>query len=280
MKRNTLEVGLHQWEPWHESIERSRRELGFDPAWPDEKVNQWAVDNYVALIRPRAEAEVAALRLPPSFFQYWEDCFYNEYKDASGRPHPERVRRLRSDRNSAPPLPFDASLSWDSGEDVHDPWLPVLIRIHAEFCTRELFNAAANHAWVTLRNHLWLNHTTVHPVAVLARKVRPNTSERKRSAQDRFMRQEATFEDLLREVWMSEEIQGRLQEIMESGASSQRRKRFVSGLRKIVYDRVRRWLGDDAPLAPRRGRWQEAMPTPDARPPSNAALDSSHSRSN
>ena len=267
MKRNTLEVGLHQWEPWHESIERSRRELGFDPAWPDEKVNQWAADNYGALIRPRAVVELAALRLPPRFLEYWEDCFYNEYKDASGRPHPDRVRRLRTDRKSTPRLPFDASLSWDSGEDVHDPWLPVVIRIHAEFCTRDLFNAAANDAWVTLRDHLLLSQTTLHPVAVLARKVRPNTSERKRSAQDRFTRQEATFEDLLSEVWMTEEIQGRLGGIMESGASSQRSKRLVRALRKIVYDRVRRWLGDDAPLAPRRGRWQEAMPTPDARPP-------------
>ena len=262
MKRNTLEMAIHRWEPWHESIERSRRELGFDSNWPDEKVNQWSADNYVGLIRPKAEAEVAALRLPPGFFEYWEDCFYNEYKDANGRPRPERVRRLRSDRESVPPLPFEASLSWGSGEDVNDPWLPVVIRIHSEFCTRDLFNAAANQAWLTLRNHLWRNQTAVHPLAVLARKVRPNASETKRNAQDRFERHQATFEDLLLEVWTSEEIHGRLQEIMDGGASAQRRKRAVSSLRKTVYDRVRRWLGDDAPPASRRGRWLEVMSIP------------------
>ena len=113
MKRNTLEVGLHQWEPWHESIERSRRELGFDPAWPDEKVNQWAADNYGALIRPRAVAELAVLRLPPRFLEYWEDCFYNEYKDADGRPRGKAPTGIVPDHD----LPRESSVVTDAPQN-------------------------------------------------------------------------------------------------------------------------------------------------------------------
>lgn len=263
MKRNTLEKGLLAWEPWHESIERSRRELGFDPSWPDDKVTQWMANNYDPIIRKKGEEEVAALGLPPTFKEFWEDCLYNRYKDANGRPHPDRVQRVRTGRKSELPLPFRAYLSWDEDEDIDDPWLTVRIQIHGEFCTRDLFDTAANDAWGTLAEHRRNKQTSFHPVAILARKARPNVSERKRSALDRYSEETHGFEDLLREEWESEQIQRPLREGLRQSSDPLRRKRVLRRWRKTVYDRVRRWLGGAAPPATRRGQWQLAMPEPE-----------------
>ena len=262
MKRNTLEKGLLAWEPWRESVQRSRGELGFDPAWSDAKVTQWMADNYDPVIRKKGQDEVAALGLPPNFTEFWEDCLYNRYEDTSGRPHPERVQRVRTGRKSELPLPFKTYLSWDEDEDADDRWLTVLIQIHGAFCTRDLLDIAANEAWGTLAEHLRKNQIKLHPVAILARKVRPNLSERKRSARDRYLEGTASFEDLLREQWESAEIQRPLREGLRQSSIPDRRKRVLRRWRKTAYDRVRRWLGESAPHAARRGQWLEAMPEP------------------
>ena len=57
MKHTSLEKGLLGWDPWHESIERGRKELGFDPTWPDDEVNGWA-NNHTPRVRKMAKDEV------------------------------------------------------------------------------------------------------------------------------------------------------------------------------------------------------------------------------
>ena len=250
------------WDEWHESIERGRRELEFDPAWSDERVGEWVAKHYPTRVRPKAQAEINAMGLPPTFLEFWEDCLYNEYRGGEGKPRPAMIHRVRSGRRSEPNPPFKVALVWEPDEDVHGPWVRMEIMIHTEFCTHDLYQDAASLGWDTIRQHLYLNNITPHPVAVLATKVKPNVSERKENAIDRYVAGEVSFDDLITEEWESPEVRAQLAKVMATYPTQYKRDRELKAVQKKVYNKVKRWFGSSAPEAEVRGQWRKAMPLP------------------
>ena len=93
MNPQTYQQALHLWPPWEESIETSRWELGYDAGWPAEEAVAWIQANYVERVRPQGEAELRRMDLPPNLFQYWEDCFYCDYRDEAGSVDFSKIRR-------------------------------------------------------------------------------------------------------------------------------------------------------------------------------------------
>ena len=176
MERQTFERALHTWDEWHESIERSRKQLGYDPQWTKDSCITWIEEHY-AEIRKHADDELKKLELPPTLREYWEDCFYSDYITPDGKTDYSKITRRLSERKSLPHLPCDYGVVWYEDEDIHDPWLRVEIKLHARFATRELFNYAARYAYESVKSHLWSEKVQTHPVCQWLKGGRPPTDE-------------------------------------------------------------------------------------------------------
>jgi len=163
MERQTFERALHAWDPWHESIDQSRRLLGYDPKWPKDTCLTW-IEKHYPKIRKQAEDELKRLELPPNLRDYWEECLYCDYRTVNGKTDYSRITSHLSEYKSLPQLPCDHGLVWHEGEDIHGPWLRVEIRIHKRFVTKELFSYAAKFAYETIQSHLWSENVENHPV--------------------------------------------------------------------------------------------------------------------
>jgi hypothetical protein len=172
MEKQTFERALHAWEPWYESMEQSRELLGYDPRWPKDNCIDW-IEKHYPEIRKQAEDELKRLELPPTLYQYWEDCFYSDYKTQEGKSDYDKITRCLSERKSLPQLPCDHGVVWHEDEDIHDPWLRVEIKIHARFATKELFNYAAKFAYETVQSYLWSENVQNHPVCQWLKGGRP-----------------------------------------------------------------------------------------------------------
>ncbi len=164
MKNTTFERALHQWDKWQDSIERSRAKLGYDPKWQWNKSVKWIVAHY-ALIAEQAKAELAILQLPLNLQQYWEDCFYSDFRDAKGNVNTDKIKRRRSARRSLPDLPCSWGLVWHENEDIRSPWLRVELRIDARFATQELYDFAAACAYPSILSFIENNGIKPHPVS-------------------------------------------------------------------------------------------------------------------
>jgi hypothetical protein len=153
MNRWTFERAIHKWDKWHDSIDRCRATLGFDPKWSREACINWIEEHYLD-IRSHGEKELKSLELPPTLLEYWEDCFYSDYRMNDGKTDYSRITRRLSDQKSLPPLPCDISIVWHEEEDIHDPWLRIELKIHTRFITYEIFNYASRFAHETVKSHL------------------------------------------------------------------------------------------------------------------------------
>ncbi len=176
MERQTFERALHAWDPWHDSIEQSRKLLGYGPKWPRETCISWIEEHYPA-IRKQAEGELERLELPPILRNYWEDCFYSDYRTADGKTDYSKITSHLSETKSLPHLPCDHGLVWYENEDIHGPWLRVEIRLHKRFATKELFNYAARFAYDTVKSHLWSENVKPHPLSQWLKGGRPPADE-------------------------------------------------------------------------------------------------------
>ncbi len=96
MKQQTYERALQMWPEWRKSVEKSRRELGYDPRWPDRKALDWIEANYVRAVQPLARSELHRLNLPQNLPNYWEDCLYCDYTRLDGSVDHQRIRRRRA----------------------------------------------------------------------------------------------------------------------------------------------------------------------------------------
>jgi hypothetical protein len=177
MKRKTFQRALHAWSKWDNSIDRSRKLLGYDPAWPRDKCISWIENHYSTIIRKQAEEELKRLELPPTLREYWEDCFYSDYKTKSDKTDFSKITRRLSDSKSLPELPCDHGVVWYEGEDVNDPWLRVEIKIHARFATREIFDYAAWQAYEDVKISRWRMGLKKHPVCRWLKGGRPPADE-------------------------------------------------------------------------------------------------------
>ena len=176
MERKTFERALHNWPDWYDSIERSRKHLGFNVRWPI-NIRRGLIKKRYPEIREKAEAELKRLGLPPTLREYWEDCFYSDYRTMDGKTDYRKITRFLSKRKSLPHLPCDHGVVWYEEENVHDPWIRVEIRMHAQFVTKELFNYAARHAYDTVGSHLWSEQVKPHPVCQWLKGGRPPSDE-------------------------------------------------------------------------------------------------------
>ena len=176
MEKQTFERALHAWEPWYESMEQSRELLGYDPRWPKDNCIEWILEHYPA-IKKQAKDELERLELPPTLRQYWEDCFYSDYRNRDGKTNYDKITRLLSEHKSLPELPCDHGLVWRKDEDIHGPWLRVEIRIHKRFVTKELFSYAAKFAYEIIQSHLWSENVENHPVCHWLKGGRPPADE-------------------------------------------------------------------------------------------------------
>ena len=176
MEKQTFERALHAWEPWYESMEQSRELLGYDPRWPKDNCIDW-IEKHYPEIRKQAEDELKRLELPPTLYEYWEDCFYSDYKTQEGKSDYDKITRCLSERKSLPQLPCDHGVVWHEDEDIHDPWIRVEIRLHARFATKELFNYAAKYAYQSLESHLQSENVHPHPLCQWLKGGRPQIDD-------------------------------------------------------------------------------------------------------
>lgn len=101
MERQTFERALHAWKEWHNSIRQSRKLLGYNPKWPKDTCIGWIEEHYPA-IREQAEEELKRLELPPTLYQYWEDCLYSDYLRQDGKTDYGKITRCLSAQKSLP----------------------------------------------------------------------------------------------------------------------------------------------------------------------------------
>lgn len=176
MKRKTFQRALHTWPEWDDSIERSRKLLGYDPAWPRDTAINW-IEKHYPEIRKQGEDEIRRLELPPTLRDYWEDCFYSNYKTKSGKTDFSKITRRLSDSKFLPELSCSHGVVWYEGEDVNDPWLRVEINIHARFATRETFDYAAWQAYEDVKISRLRMGLKKHPVCRWLKGGRPPADE-------------------------------------------------------------------------------------------------------
>lgn len=180
MEKQTFERALHMWDKWHESIETSRTQLGFDVKSPAEDRIQW-INDHVSELRAQTEIELKKLDLPPSLSQYWIDCLINDYRTQRGDTDYSKITSfVATETNTTkalPKLPCEHGLVWYDDEDIHDPWIRVEIKIHARFATKELFAHAAKYAYMALETHLASEQVQPHPICQWLKGGRPRADE-------------------------------------------------------------------------------------------------------
>lgn len=176
MERQTFERAIHSWDKWHESIEQSRKTLGYDAQWTRDTCINWIEEHYPE-IRKQAIDELKRLELPPTLREYWEDCFYSDYRNKDEKSDYSKITRCLSKGKSLPHLPCDHGVVWYEDEDIHDPWIRVEIRLHVRFATKELFNYAARYAYESVESYLWSENVQPHPLCQWLKGGRPPTDE-------------------------------------------------------------------------------------------------------
>ena len=176
MERQTFERALHAWDKWYDSIEQSRKLLGYNPGWSRDICISW-IEKHYSDVKQRAEDELKRLELPPTLRQYWEDCLYSDYKTQDGRTDYNKITRCLSDHKSLPELPCDHGVVWYDNENIHDPWIRVEIRLHARFATKELFNYAAKYAYESVESHIWSENVQQHPLCQWLKGGRPQIDD-------------------------------------------------------------------------------------------------------
>ena len=280
MERQTFERALHLWPDWHESVSRARLELGYDPKWPTQEAVSWIERNYPEKIRPRAEAELEKLGLPPNLFQYREDCFYCDYRRPDGSSNFDSIKRRlayeETDRDgkatgrwlpgvrSLPELPYEVSVVYYPGEDIHNPWVHIELTVHASFVRRDnLFDAFGTA--LKLTRHLETTGRVGevrHPVSALVARAKPNRSDRKRSAVERYKRGEIDLEGLLEEEWYRPEAQSDIALNVQHRNRSWSIDKAIRSEQDKLYNRVRGWLPDPKPKLGRNSAWRDRLQLP------------------
>lgn len=280
MEADTLERALHLWQPWHESIRKSREELGYDPNWAVDRAVAWIEVNYEEVICPQAEAELCLMALPPTFQEYWEDCFYCDYMRRDGSVDFTKIRRRigyeETDRHgiqtgrwvpgnkSLPKLPYEASIAHYPGEELNDSWVRIEVMVHESFASRDLLDEAMDQAWLTLKDlRRWPGSWHPHPLVAYIPHAKANRSEVRRDASERFNRGEVDFEGLLEEQWLSSDNQAALRAIMNRHrADPTRLAKAHLAQQKLIYDRVRQWFPDPKPKVSVKGEWRLRLRLP------------------
>ncbi|MFC1933313.1 hypothetical protein ACFLXU_06820 [Chloroflexota bacterium] len=180
MEKQTFERALHMWDKWHESIELSRSELGFDVNSPAEDRIKW-LNDHVPELREQGGSELKKLDLPPSLLQYWVNCLINDYRTQYGGIDYSKITSfVATESNTAkalPELPCEHGLVWYDNEDIHDPWIRVEIKIHTRFATKELFAHAAEYAFMAIETHLASEQVQPHPICQWLKGGRPPADE-------------------------------------------------------------------------------------------------------
>ena len=163
MQRQTFERALHAWDEWHKSIEKSRKKLGYDPGWPVGEAITWVEKHYPS-IKAQGQRELERLEIPPPLQQYWEDCFYSDYREKDGRINYSKITRRLTDQKSLPELPCEHGLVWQESDDINSPWLPIEIRLHERFATKEFVSYAARYAYELVESRILEKGVEPHPI--------------------------------------------------------------------------------------------------------------------
>jgi hypothetical protein len=74
-----IEIALHEWKPWGESIITARQMLGFRPNFSKDELKVWEKNEGWENVRQVVVKVLQDLVLPPSFAPYWMACFYSDY---------------------------------------------------------------------------------------------------------------------------------------------------------------------------------------------------------
>jgi hypothetical protein len=86
-----IEVALHKWKPWNDSINEARQILSFRPNFTHDELKSWEKATGWEKVWQVAQKVLQDLVLPPSFASYWVGCFNSDY-DAK---HPATYHRIR-----------------------------------------------------------------------------------------------------------------------------------------------------------------------------------------
>ena len=74
-----IEIALHEWDPWGESIITARQTLGFRPNFSKDELKAWEESGGWEKLRELVVQVLQNLVLPSSFVPYWMACFYSDY---------------------------------------------------------------------------------------------------------------------------------------------------------------------------------------------------------
>ena len=74
-----IEIALHKWDMWNESIAMARREVGFRPDFAEDELRKWEEGGGWRKAWAVAERVLRDLLLPTSFSPYWMACFCSDY---------------------------------------------------------------------------------------------------------------------------------------------------------------------------------------------------------
>jgi hypothetical protein len=74
-----IEIALHKWNLWNESIALARREVGFRAGFAENELAKWEEDGGWQRAWDLAERVLKDLVLPASFATYWMACFSSDY---------------------------------------------------------------------------------------------------------------------------------------------------------------------------------------------------------
>ena len=74
-----IEVALHKWGLWNESIAMARREVSFRPDFSEDELKKWEEDDGWEKAWEMADQVLKNLVLPASFASYWMACFCSDY---------------------------------------------------------------------------------------------------------------------------------------------------------------------------------------------------------
>ncbi len=246
MDIETLEHALHMWPPWQKTIDEARASLGYDPAISEEQKVQWSKrlgwQSYDQVKRLAGFA-LQLLDLPESFERYWVACFYSDYLRPEGGIDYEQIRQ--GGARVRPPNPIRLRLTPATGGRWKSFRLDGSLR---------LVTKADIDEW--RRTILALAQRDPHPLTELMRSARAPSSPRKKDAQRRLLERTATFEDILREEYWAEEVDGELRPLL--GLIGINRTVAERTHRKTTYDRVRLWCEEigTATLKPTSGWWR------------------------
>lgn len=74
-----IEIALHKWDPWGESVMTARQTLGFRPNFTGDELKTWEKNGGWEKVRKVVLQVLQNLILPSSFAPYWMACFYSDY---------------------------------------------------------------------------------------------------------------------------------------------------------------------------------------------------------